>query len=300
LRDYADLVALREPFVPPPPAAADERAALAAELVADLGGSATAAELIAASEAPAEVGRAADPRRELTALLTVRPPDPFPDGVLEKLDRLFAGEAADRTVVEAGSLRSVGAVGETALALWRGDITTLAADAIVNAANSALLGCRTPFHRCIDNAIHAVAGPRLRADCAAIIAAQGNGEATGHAKVTRGYHLPARYVLHTVGPIVDGPLLAWHRDLLASCYRACLDAAVAVSAAGAAGAAGAVRSVALCGISTGAFGFPVADAVPIAVRTVRDWLNEHPRALDRVVFDVFSQSDFDAYAATLS
>jgi O-acetyl-ADP-ribose deacetylase (regulator of RNase III) len=288
LRDYADLVALRAPFVSPPPAGSAERVALTAELVADVRES-VEADVDRAGQ-PSGDG-AADLRRELTALLTVRPPDPFPDGVLDKLDRLFAGEAAERPVVDTDSLDCVGEVSGTSLCLWRGDITTLGADAIVNAANSALLGCRTPFHRCIDNAIHAAAGPRLRADSAVIIAAQGNGEPTGHAKVTRGYHLPARYVLHTVGPIVEGPVLPWHRDLLASCYRACLDAAAEV---------GGVGSVALCGISTGAFGFPAREAVPVAVRAVRSWLTEHPAVLERVVFDVYSQDDFASYAAVLT
>ena len=176
--------------------------------------------------------------------------------------------------------------GDTRLFLWRGDITTLAVDAIVNAANTDLLGCFRPGHTCIDNAIHSVAGPRLREDCRRIIVHQGHREPTGAAKLTRGYYLPSRFVLHTVGPIVpDGRPTDEQRAELARCYEECLNVAVDVG----------LRSIAFCAISTGVFGYPKDEAATVAMATVRVWLARHPDALDHVVFDVFSAADEAAY-----
>jgi len=160
----------------------------------------------------------------------------------------------------------------------------------VNAANEQLLGCFQPFHACIDNAIHAAAGPRLREDCARLMAAQGHPEPTGVAKATRGYNLPARYVLHTVGPIVERTLGPQHEEALAASYCACLDLAVAI---------GDVRTVVFCCISTGVFGFPKRPAARIALRTVGGWLRDRAGALDRVVFNVFGDEDRQVYAALL-
>ena len=170
--------------------------------------------------------------------------------------------------------------------LWRGDITTLEVDAIVNAANSALLGCFSPNHGCIDNAIHTFAGVQLRLACHAIMQAQGHEEPTGTAKITPGFNLPARYVLHTVGPIVSGRLSDTHCDLLASCYESCLKLAAENS----------LKSVAFCCISTGVFGFPQKEAARIAVDTVTAFQKEHP--ID-VVFNVFKEADLRLYQALL-
>ena len=174
------------------------------------------------------------------------------------------------------------------LRLWRGDITTLAADAIVN-ANSGMTGCWAPLHYCIDNAIHTFAGVQLRAACAELMAAQGYPEPTAQAKLTSGYNLPARYVIHTVGPIANGRPTDTHRCQLAECYRACLDAAAEAG----------LSSIAFCCISTGVFGFPPAEAASIAVATVRRWLNEHPDAPMTVVFNVFSATDESLYRPLL-
>ncbi|HEX8870755.1 MAG TPA: macro domain-containing protein, partial [Lentzea sp.] len=172
------------------------------------------------------------------------------------------------------------------LAVWRGDITRLLCDAVVNAANDALLGCFQPMHPCVDNAIHTAAGPRLRSDCHRIMAAQAAPEPTGIAKITRGYHLPAPYVLHTVGPIVRGKVLPAHANALADSYRACLDLAAEF---------GKIRTLAFCGISTGIFGFPKLPAARIAVSAVQDWLAAHPGRFDRVVFTTFGDEDDEAY-----
>ncbi|WP_328835252.1 protein-ADP-ribose hydrolase [Streptomyces europaeiscabiei] len=237
-------------------------------------------------------------RRLLRAVLTVRQPDPLPTRAARVLDALLAGERLARDTTDAASLPTVRdtlphaayrAADHTVL--WQGDITTLGADAVVNAANSALLGCFAPMHPCIDNTLHAAAGPRLRTDCHAIMSLQGHPEPTGTAKITRGYHLPARYVLHTVGPIVDGPVLPEHQQALAAAYRACLDLAAE---------AGGIRSLAFCGISTGVFGYPKAPAARTALDTVAEWLDLHPGRLDRVIFNVYTDDDLAAYLQALT
>jgi O-acetyl-ADP-ribose deacetylase (regulator of RNase III) len=206
------------------------------------------------------------------------------------LDALFADDALRRpTVTLKDVLRGLEApmrVGVTVVPLWRGDITTLEVGAIVNAANADLLGCFRPDHRCIDNAIHSAAGPRLREDCHVIMSRQRHPERTGTAKATRAYFLPARFVLHTVGPIVGAAApTETHRVLLASCYEACLAAAVEIGA----------RSLAFCAISTGVFGYPKQEAANEAIRSVTTWLEGHPGRLDAVIFNVFTEDDEEAY-----
>jgi O-acetyl-ADP-ribose deacetylase (regulator of RNase III) len=229
-------------------------------------------------------------RRLIDRLLTVRPPRPFPAAAQSGLDALWSTESASRPVVDRNRLIATSAmstdIGNTRVHLWRGDITTLALDAIVNAANAQLLGCFRPEHACIDNAIHRVAGPRLRQDCARIMASQGHNEPTGTAKATRAYYLPARFVFHTVGPIVTGgrPSAAQRLELARS-YESCLELAAAL----------ALQSIAFCAISTGVFGYPKIDAADVAMTTVKTWLAEHPGILDTVVFDVFSEDDERVY-----
>ncbi len=177
--------------------------------------------------------------------------------------------------------------------LWRGDITTLSVDAIVNAANSAMLGCFRPRHACVDNAIHAAAGPRLRADCAILMELQGFEEPVGAAKITRAYNLPSRFVVHTVGPALTRgeAATAAHDEALASSYRASLDLAAEVSS---------IRSIAFSSVSTGVFAFPPRRAARVALSTVSRWIEAHPGRLDRVVFDVFSDSDLRVYRGALT
>ena len=167
-------------------------------------------------------------------------------------------------------------------------ITTLAVDAIVNAANSQLLGCWVPGHHCFDNAIHTFAGAQLRAECARLMDAQGHEEPTGAAKITPAFNLPARHVIHTVGPIANGYPADSHREQLASCYRSCLDLAAKYS----------LRSIAFCCISTGIFGFPQEEAAGIAIRTVREWLEERETDID-IVFNVFDDRDEALYRKIL-
>ena len=175
--------------------------------------------------------------------------------------------------------------------LWQGDITRLKVDAIVNAANSQMLGCFVPHHRCIDNAIHSAAGMELRAECDSIMKHQGHSEPTGKAKITRGYNLPANWVIHTVGPIVYGPQPT-DEDcrLLADCYRNCLELADSKG----------LTSIAFCCISTGEFRFPHAKAAEIAVNTVEQFLAGAPdTTLSTIVFNVFKDEDLILYKKLL-
>ena len=226
-------------------------------------------------------------RRLLRSLMNVRPPMPLAPKFLEVQDALLSAEREEKGVVNGDALPPT--AGDPRLVLWQGDITRLRADAIVDADNSALLGCFAPCHGCIDNAIHTFAGVQLRAACAKAMAAQGHPEPTAQAKVTDGYNLPARRVIHTVGPIADGRPTDTHRRQLAECYRACLDAAAAAG----------LSSIAFCCISTGVFGFPQKEAASIAVASVRRWLNEHPDIPMTVVFNVFSETDESLYRPLL-
>nr|MCR5023164.1 protein-ADP-ribose hydrolase [Lachnospiraceae bacterium] len=177
---------------------------------------------------------------------------------------------------------------EDGIYLWQGDITTLRCDAIVNAANSGMTGCYQPCHNCIDNCIHTYAGIQLRNTCADIMEKQGHEEPTGQAKITSGFNLPCKYVLHTVGPIVSGSLTKEHEELLASCYRSCLELADKSG----------VKSIAFCCISTGVFMFPNKRAAEIAVQTVRDYRKLYGNGIE-VIFNVWKDIDYEIYRELL-
>ena len=211
---------------------------------------------------------------------------PLAPDFLAVQDALLSAEREARGVVDGAALPAVPA--EPRLVLWRGDITRLRADAIVNAANSGLLGCFAPCHGCIDNAIHSAAGLQLREECRRIMAEQGRPEPNGRARLTEGYNLPARYVLHTVGPIVRGRVTGENRRELASCYRACLELA----------AEHGLHSVAFCCISTGEFRFPNREAAGIAVDTVTGFLRRNT-SIQRVIFNVFQELDERIYRSLL-
>ena len=228
----------------------------------------------------------ASQRRLLRSLMNVRPPMPLKREFLAIQDNLLSAEREAKGVVEGAALPPVN--GCPQIAVWKGDITRLRVDAIVDADNAALLGCFCPCHGCIDNAIHSAAGLQLRDECHQIMQAQGHPEPTGRAKLTKGYNLPARYILHTVGPIVQSHVTRQAREGLASCYRSCLDAAV--EAAGQE-----FSSLAFCCISTGEFRFPKAEAARIALATVTAWLGSHPDAQVRVIFDVYTEEDHALY-----
>lgn len=201
-------------------------------------------------------------------------------------DALLSQERDRRGVVDGAALPPAAA--HPRLALWRGDITRLRVDAIVDADNAALLGCFHPCHGCIDNAIHSAAGLQLRDECHQLMERQGHPEPPGRAKLTRGYNLPARYVLHTVGPIVQGAVCRRDREDLASCYRSCLELA----------AEHRLETVAFCCVATGEFHFPNQQAAEIAVRTVTEFL-EAPSSLQKVIFNVFKETDETIYRRLL-
>ena len=178
---------------------------------------------------------------------------------------------------------------EPQIYLWQGDITRLSVDAIVNAANNKLLGCFAPNHKCIDNEIHTFAGIELRMECARMTEYMEMPEKTGVARMTYGYNLPAKHVIHTVGPIIDEEVTDKERHELASCYRSCLQLANAYN----------LHSIAFCCISTGEFRFPNEEAAQIAVHTVRTYLKESNSKI-KVVFNVFKDIDYDIYDKLLS
>ena len=222
----------------------------------------------------------------LRSLMNVREPRPISDEFLSIQDEYLKDENARGGLIRLDDLSPVKS--DERIYIWQGDITRLQVDAIVNAANSQMLGCFQPLHNCIDNIIHSKAGIQLRLKMNEIMVAQGHEEPTGQAKITPAYNLPCKYVLHTVGPIVSGRLTRDHEDLLASCYRSCLELA---SQSG-------VSSIAFCCISTGVFMFPNERAAEIAVKTVKNWLTDTDSHM-QVVFNVFKDIDLLIYKSIL-
>ena len=220
--------------------------------------------------------------RLIRSLMNVRPPRPVSQSFLEVQNAYLSQMVKQRGIIDCHGL--IPSDLDERIFLWQGDITRLKADAVVNAANSALLGCFIPCHSCIDNMIHTYAGVQLRLACNDIIRAQGQEERVGSAKITPGFNLPARYVLHTVGPNITGPLDRKDCRLLAGCYEACLELAVKHD----------IQSIAFCCISTGVFHFPQEKAAEIAVETVSRFL-EHDSSLRQVIFNVFTDTDRELY-----
>ena len=227
------------------------------------------------------------------ALCNVRWPKPVSEEFLRLQDEELQAQLLEKGIVELNACRDgVHTVSTNkTICLGQGDITRLRVDAIVNAANSQMLGCFHPLHRCIDNAIHSAAGVQLREECHQLMLSQGHEEPTGHAKITKAYNLPCKYVIHTVGPIIgNGIPTEFQKEQLASCYRnimACADEHD-------------LESVAFCCISTGEFRFPNELAVEIAVRTVKDYFTLHPNcSVMTVVFNVFKDIDKEIYERVL-
>ncbi|MCD7842260.1 MAG: protein-ADP-ribose hydrolase [Lachnospiraceae bacterium] len=231
----------------------------------------------------------------LRALFNIRMPKPVSPDFLEVQDQYLQEELRQKGITDVADLTPV----QDGIYLWQGDITTLRCGAIVNAANSQMLGCFCPNHGCIDNAIHTYAGIQLRSACAEMMARQGQeepeeperrgqlhlGEArTGEAKITPAFNLPCDYVIHTVGPIVTGRLTVRDKELLASCYRSCLELAEQNG----------IRSIAFCCISTGEFHFPNERAAEIAVNTVKEY-KEQTHSEIEVIFNVFKDNDLQIY-----
>ncbi|MGN0547690.1 MAG: protein-ADP-ribose hydrolase [Acutalibacteraceae bacterium] len=220
----------------------------------------------------------------LRSLFNIRMPLPVSDDFIAAQDEYLREETRLKGITKLDDLQSI----EQDIYLWQGDITTLRCDAIVNAANSQMLGCFCPCHGCIDNAIHTFAGIQLRLKCAEIMKNQGHTEETGKAKITPAYNLPCKYVLHTVGPIVSGRVTEKDDKLLSSCYRSCLELAEQNH----------IGSIAFCCISTGEFHFPNKRAARIAIKTVKDY-KEQTNSKIKVIFNVFKNSDYEIYRELL-
>ncbi len=214
------------------------------------------------------------------ALCNVRQPAHISEEFISLQDEYLSLCTQERGVVDINSLNY-----RENIALWRGDITRLNADAIVNACNCKLLGCFEPLHSCIDNAIHSWAGVQVRLDCNEMM--KGASEPCGRVRVTKGYNLPCRYIFHTVGPEVDEKVTARNRVDLISCYRSCMEKAIEME----------LESIVFCCISTGVFGYPKRKACDVAVETVKSYLSQGAEL--KVIFNVFSAVDEQIYAAKL-
>ena len=230
-------------------------------------------------------------RRILRSLMNIRMPKKLDDSVLALQDEYLRERIRENGIVTLSEIPVI----RNGMSIWQGDITRLAADAIVNAANSQMLGCFVPMHTCIDNCIHTFAGVQLRAECnrqmnqLRIRYGRDYEQPTAVPMLTDGYNLPAKKIIHIVGPIVEGRLTKALEQDLADCYRNTLDLC----------AENGLRSVAFCCISTGVFRFPNRRAAEIAVKTVSKWLDEHKGQIDRVVFNVFKDEDKAYYEELL-
>ena len=236
----------------------------------------------------------------LRALMNVRMPRRMRPEVLQVQDEYLQERSRERGIVTLSEIPTIREEGSghpygDVISLWQGDITCLQADAIVNAANSQMLGCFIPMHHCIDNCIHTYAGIQLRAACdrqmQRLRAQYGPDyeQPTAVPMLTDGYNLPAKKVIHIVGPIVADRLTPELELQLCQCYSRTLELCREAG----------LRTVAFCCISTGVFRFPNERAAEIAVQTVSDWLDRHPDGMDRVVFNVFGDRDLRLYRALL-
>ena len=231
-------------------------------------------------------------RRVLRSLMNIRMPRNISSDVLRVQDEYLKGRSEEKGIVTLSDIPEI----RKGLSIWQGDITRLSVDAIVNAANSQMLGCFVPMHTCIDNCIHTYAGVQLRAECSRqmnqlrIRYGRDYEQPTAVPMLTDGYNLPAKKVIHIVGPIVQYKLTSALENDLADCYRNTLDMCKETG----------LKSVAFCCISTGVFRFPNRRAAEIAVETVTSWMSEHPEEMERVIFNVFKEEDRAIYEDLIS
>jgi O-acetyl-ADP-ribose deacetylase (regulator of RNase III) len=257
-------------------------------------------ELIAQVNEFQELPDALSQRDMLYCILTLRSSKPIPSNILTYMDELLQNEMSDKKITNQKFLPTIDETHPSSkfnfkekIKLWKGDITRLKSDAIVCSTNENLEGSYVPFHKCVDNAIHAAAGPQLRWDCSKIIELQGHPESIGCAKITRAYNLPSKYVIHTVGPVIsDDPQANTNSidfDLtkhLSSCYKSCLDLAVEK---------GDISDLAFCSISTGDSKFPKDLAAKTVLKTIETWLENNLDALNSIILNVFTDSDYFIY-----
>lgn len=227
----------------------------------------------------------AEQKQLLRSLMNIRVPRYIDVDFLRVQDEYLQTETALKGITSFLNLTPI----KDDIYLWRGNITTLECDAVVNAANSGMTGCYHPCHKCIDNEIHTFAGIQLRNECAEIMKNQGYNEPTGKAKITKAYNLPCKYILHTVGPIISNKLSKHDEQLLASCYLSCLKLADENK----------IGNIAFCCISTGEFHFPNDRAAEIAVHMVRQYKAETKSRI-KVIFNVFKDVDYEIYRKLLA
>ena len=216
--------------------------------------------------------------------MNLRDPKPIDSAFLCVQDEYLQKVTEEKGITEYTNIMPL----KNEIYLWQGDITTLRCDAIVNAANSSLLGCFCPCHGCIDNAIHTYAGVELRLECAEIMKRQRHSEPAGRAKITKAYNLPCRYIIHTVGPIINKTVTCKDEEILTSCYLSCLELAEKYG----------IRSIAFCCISTGEYRFPNKAAANIAVNTVISYKQRTGSKIE-VIFNVFKDHDYRIYRELL-
>ena len=215
------------------------------------------------------------------ALQNITMPRDLADEFYDRQDKVLQDILSRKTITDVSAFAD-------GITVYRGDITLIKADAIVNACNNKMLGCFVPGHHCIDNAIHSFAGLQVRRDMMKIMQAQGHDEPNGDCKVTPGYNLPSKYVFHTVGPIYSG--IKQDEIDLANCYASCLKKADEME----------LTSIVFCCLSTGVFGYPIERATAIAIRTVKDYLKAHNKHVKKVVFNVFTERDYEVYQRLLA
>ena len=225
----------------------------------------------------------------LRSLMNVRPPKETSAEILKVQDKYLKERNKEKGIVYLKDIKTVPSSNK--ISVWQGDITNLSCDAIVNAANSRMLGCFVPMHICIDNCIHTFAGVQLRYECNNIMNefrkkyGKDYEQPTSVPILTYGYNLPAKKVIHVAGPIVIGKLTKSLEQDLANCYKNVLDMCSENN----------LKSVAFCCISTGVFSFPNERAAEIAVATVTNWLKENGNKMDRIIFNVFKNEDKNVY-----
>lgn len=221
------------------------------------------------------------------ALMNITMPDRLDDTFFAIQDKIIQDEYKNIKIIDVNDLLPI----KENIYLYQGDITTLKADAIVNACNNELLGCFHPLHKCIDNAIHSFAGLQVRKDLLEIMKKQGYNEPNGKAKITKGYNLPAKYIIHTVGPIVNGIITKQNEIDLYNCYQSCLKLANEYN----------LKNIVFCSISTGLYGYPIEKASQVAIKSINDYFkNNANTTIKKVIFDVFSRSDYDVYKRTIN
>ena len=226
------------------------------------------------------------------ALVNIREPKPISEEYLKIEDEYLQEELKKQEITNIEDIQSIEekykksrVTNSDIICLWRGDITKLKIDAIVNESNSKGIGCFIPNHKCVDNQINTFAGVRLRLDCDELMKPLNYHLETGKAIITDGYNLPSKYVIHTVGPVVELEVTDENETGLANCYINSLELAIQNN----------IRTIAFPCISTGIFDFPNVAASRIAIKTVDEFISKSKDKFDKVVFDLWTDDDMEVY-----